>query len=254
MTQPLASIAAAILGLIMGSFANVLIHRLPRHASIAWPGSHCVHCGHALAWWENVPVLSWLALRGRCRACQAGIAWRYPLVELGMAASWAALAWRGPWDWALVGQAVLLFLLLVLAVIDAETGLLPDRLTLPGAGLGVIFSALTGRLADSLIGAACGYGFFWLVGAVFQAMTRREGLGRGDYKLLAMLGAFLGWQALPFIVLLASLSGAVLGSLYLWLRYRHLRRAIPFGPFLAAAGMCWVFVGGMQGMLALVRF
>ncbi|HXH64085.1 MAG TPA: prepilin peptidase [Mariprofundaceae bacterium] len=239
---PLVAIAG-LFGLLVGSFANVCVHRIPRHESISFPGSHCPACAHAIAWYDNVPLLSYLLLGGRCRHCGTHIAWRYPVLEGLMGASWAALAWHFGPTLALPMALVLVTLLWILTLIDLETGLLPDALTLPGIGVGLGFSFWLGDPVASLIGAVAGYGIFWLVARVFVLVTGREGLGYGDFKLLAMLGAFFGWKSLPFIVFTSSLAGAVVGGLYLWLGRRGMRVAVPYGPFLAAGGVAWLLWG-----------
>ncbi|MDQ6993298.1 MAG: A24 family peptidase [Mariprofundus sp.] len=229
-----------LLGLLLGSFANVCVYRIPRHESIAFPGSHCPTCDHPIAAYDNIPVISWLLLRGRCRHCQQAIAWRYPLLELLMGLSWAGLAYHfGPTGQLLMALC-LFFLLWVLSFIDFETTLLPDVLTLPGIVVGLLFSWWLADWQAALIGAVAGYGLFWSVNKVFLLLTGREGMGYGDFKLLAMLGAFLGWQALPFIILASSTIGAVVGTLFLYLSRRGLRAEIPFGPYLAAAAMIWL--------------
>jgi len=233
-------LACGIFGLAAGSFANVCVHRLPGRASVISPGSHCPVCRKAIAWYDNIPVLSYMLLRGSCRHCGTSISIRYPLLEAGMAASWAYLAWQFGLSPQLLMALTLISLLWVLSLIDLETGLLPDVITLPGIALGLIFSLWTGSPLDSLIGAVAGYAVFWLVARGFLLITGREGLGYGDFKLLAMLGAFLGWQALPFIVFIASATGAIVGGLFLTASGRHARTPIPFGPFLAAAGAVWL--------------
>ncbi|TLS68226.1 prepilin peptidase [Mariprofundus erugo] len=232
-----------LLGLLLGSFANVCVHRIPRRESVAFPGSHCPQCSHPIAPYDNIPVLSWLILRGRCRNCHAAIAWRYPLLELLMGISWAGLAWHfGPT--LQLGMALTLFFLLwVLSFIDFETGLLPDVLTLPGIIVGLAFSWWLGDWRDAVMGAAAGYGVLWLVNRLFLLYSGREGMGYGDFKLLAMLGAFLGWQALSFVILFSSVIGAAIGSVFLWLARRGMRTEIPFGPYLAAGGMVWLLWG-----------
>lgn len=235
--------ACGLLGLLFGSFANVLVHRLPRGESIVYPGSRCPKCAHAISWYDNIPVFSWLWLRGRCRHCAASVAWRYPLLEAGLGLLWAGLAWHFPFGPQLGMALVLSFLLWVLTWIDLETGLLPDALTFPGIAAGLLLSALFGDVYSSLTGALAGYAVFWLVARLFLLLTGREGMGQGDFKLLAMLGAFLGWQALPFVVFLSSFVGAIIGSLFLLLSRQSMRAEIPFGPYLAAAGMLWLVWG-----------
>jgi len=233
----------ALVGLIVGSFANVCVYRIPRRESIAFPGSHCIACGHAIAVYDNIPLLSWLILAGRCRQCHASISWRYPLLELVMGLSWGGLAWHFGISPELAVALSLFFLLWVLSFIDLETGLLPNVLTYPGIALGLVFSWWLGSWQDGLIGAVAGYGIFWLIARLFLLLTGREGMGYGDFKLLAMLGAFMGWQALPFIILASSVVGTVAGMMMLWLAKKGLRAEIPFGPYLAVAGMIW-FVWG----------
>ncbi len=240
-------LASGLLGLIFGSFANVCVHRIPRRQSVAWPASHCPTCAHDIDWFDNIPILSWLWLKGRCRHCGAAIAWRYPMLELVMGISWAALAWHFGPSLQCLEAVILFFLLWVLTVIDLETGLLPNALTFPGIAMGLGLSAWTGGLAgliDGLIGAVAGYGIFWAVARIFLLLTGREGMGYGDFKLLAMLGAFMGWQALPFIIFASSFAGAIIGSVFLLLSRKGMRAEIPFGPYLALAGMVWFLWGG----------
>ena len=245
----------ALLGLMVGSFANVCVHRIPKGESIVFPGSRCPACGQAITWYDNLPLFSWLWLRGRCRHCHAGIAMRYPLLEFLMGASWGLLAWHFGPALQLVMALLLVSLLWVLTFIDLETGLLPDTITLPGIAVGLLFSFWTGEPVDSLVGAVAGYGLFWLVSRVFLLLTGREGMGYGDFKLLAMLGAFFGWQALPFIIFVSAFCGAVIGGIYLLVSRRHVRAEIPFGPYLALAGMLWLLTGPdiWQWYLSLVR-
>ncbi|MDX8405565.1 MAG: A24 family peptidase [Mariprofundus sp.] len=231
------------LGLLFGSFANVCVYRIPRRESIALPASHCPACMHPIALTDNIPLLSWLLLRGQCRHCRQTISWRYPLLEGLMGLSWAGLAWHfGPVP-ELPVALTLFFLLWVLTFIDLETFLLPNVLTLPGIALGLLFSWWLGDWQSAVIGMIAGYSVFWLVNRLFLRVTGREGMGYGDFKLLAMLGAFLGWQALPFIILLSSVIGVVVGSIFLWLSRRGFRAEIPFGPYLAGAGMIWLLWG-----------
>ncbi|MEI7785927.1 MAG: prepilin peptidase [Betaproteobacteria bacterium] len=264
---------AALLGLCVGSFLNVVIHRLPRMLEQQWalevqdgqgappgqappaeapaspysllrPRSHCPACGHTLAWWELIPVLSFVLLRGRCRACSRPIGWRYPAVELLTAVLFGACAWR----WGLSASALLwagcAACLLALACIDADTQLLPDNLTQPLLWGGLMAAALgwTARgLNDALWGAVAGYGILWAVNGGFALLTRKQGMGQGDFKLLAALGAWLGWQALLPLVLLSSGAGALIG---LGRRLSgNLERGEPlaFGPYLALAGLILLF-------------
>ncbi len=241
--MPLLVGACVLLGLIFGSFANVLVYRLPRGESIVMPGSHCPSCGHTIAWFENIPLISWLLLKGHCHHCGAAISVRYPLLELCMGLTWGYMAWHFGGGLELVMALILSAMLWVLTWIDLETGLLPDAITLPGIGTGIVFSLATGHLMDGAMGAVAGYGVFWVIAKIFFLLTGREGMGYGDFKLLAMLGAFLGWQALPFVIFLSSLCGAVVGSLYLLLARKHADTQIPFGPYLAASAMVFLLWG-----------
>ena len=249
---PYALWLAALLGLLVGSFLNVVIYRLPRMVlrdeaqadtpalSLSFPRSHCPHCGHTLAPWELVPVLSFVLLRGRCRQCHTPISWTYPLTELTNAALWVlCIAHFGDtpqgWCWALYAST-----LLALARIDLQTTLLPDALTLPllWAGLGLASLGWTGLpLQEALWGAMLGYGLFWGLDWVYLRVRGRHGMGGGDAKLLAALLAWLGWPAVVSVLLIASLS-ALLMVLLQGVRGRLQTDAqIPFGPYLALAGL-----------------
>jgi leader peptidase (prepilin peptidase)/N-methyltransferase len=256
------------LGLIVGSFLNVVIHRLPimlerewrrdcrqflghdAEASdqtesepswnLIWPGSHCPHCAKPLAAHENIPLLSFLWLRGRCSACQAAISPRYPAVELLSALLSAVVAHRFGPEVQVLPALLLTWGLLALSFIDAEHQLLPDAITLPMLWLGLllsVFQVFTDSTA-AILGAVAGYLSLWLVYQLFKWLTGREGMGYGDFKLLALLGAWLGWEHLPQIILLSSLVGAVAGLALIALTRRDHRQPIPYGPYLASAG--WI--------------
>jgi leader peptidase (prepilin peptidase) / N-methyltransferase len=256
-----------VLGLLVGSFLNVVIHRLPKMLESDWqlqcaelrgeamvvppiynlwmPRSACPSCGHPISALENIPVISWLVLRGRCRACGTAIGPRYPAVELLAALLAAAVAWKYGPSLMLVGSLVLLWALVALAFIDLDTTLLPDTLTLPLVWLGLLFN-LFGTfttLQSAVIGAMAGYLSLWLVYWAFKLVTGKDGMGYGDFKLLAAIGAWLGWELLPVTILLSSLVGALAGLLMIAL-VRHDRRIpIPFGPYLAGGGMFALFFG-----------
>ncbi|MBC9073674.1 prepilin peptidase [Thauera sp. CAU 1555] len=266
--EPLAfTTLAALLGLFVGSFLNVVIHRLPRmlerdwHAqaaelrgeeppaaerfNLATPRSRCPHCGHLITALENIPVISYLVLRGRCRHCSAPISGRYPVVELLSAALAGYAAWHFGFGLAAAGAIVFLWVMVALAFIDLDTQLLPDDLTLPLLWLGLAFN-LVGTYTDlssAVVGAMAGYLSLWSVYWLFKLVTGKEGMGYGDFKLLAAIGAWLGWQVLPLTILLSSLVGAVVG-IGLIVFARHGRSVpIPFGPYLAAAGVLALFWG-----------
>ena len=251
------------LGLVVGSFLNVVIYRLPLMMETRWrkdccellevqqeqeaprltlatPNSHCPHCGTAIKPWHNIPVLSYLLLRGKCATCGAGISLRYPTVELVTGLLTLCLAWYFPFSWALLGAVLFTWALLVLTMIDMDHKLLPDDITLPLLWMGLLFN-LGGTyvsLADAVVGAMAGYLILWSVYWLFKLVTGKEGMGYGDFKLLAALGAWLGWQALPLIILLSSLVGAVCGIALIIIKGRGREIPIPFGPYLAAAG--WI--------------
>jgi len=247
--------ASGLFGLLFGSFSNVCVHRIPLRISIVSPRSRCPVCEHEIAWYDNIPLVSWLMLSGKCRNCRAPISMRYPILELLMGLSWAGLAWKFGWSPVLIQALVMISLLWILTLIDLETGLLPNLLTFPGIAAGLLFSFWGGYLQDAIIGAVAGYGLFWLVAKLFLLFTGREGMGHGDFKLLAMLGAFMGWQALPFVIFASSLTGAVVGSVFILLTRRKMRAEIPFGPYLAAAGVAWFLWGGeiLQWYAGLIR-
>jgi len=253
----------SILGLFVGSFLNVVIHRLPIMMERGWrcdceelleienpqsearsaynlvvPRSRCPNCERPIAAWENIPVLSWLALGGKCRGCKTGISIRYPLVELLTACLSLIVVMHFGATLQTVFALVLTWALVGLAFIDLDTTLLPDSITLPLIWLGLIAS-LFPLFIDShtaIIGAVAGYLALWIVFQAFKILTGKEGMGYGDFKLLAALGAWMGWQALPTIILLSSLAGAVIG-ITMVLFFKHQRdKPIPFGPYLAIAG------------------
>ena len=244
----------------MGSFLNVVIYRLPLMMEAEWaaecaelagnplpdgprlslaaPRSQCPACSAPIRAIHNVPVLSWVALGGRCAACRAPISVRYPIVELAAAALGAFLAWRLGWGLALAGSLVLFWALLAASVIDFDTQLLPDRITLPLLWLGLLANVegIFAPLESAVLGAVAGYLALWLVYWAFKLATGKEGMGYGDFKLLGALGAWLGWQLLPVIVLVAACTGSVLGIVSMAVSGRGREMRIPFGPFLAVGG------------------
>lgn len=253
-----------LFSLMIGSFLNVVIHRLPIMLEREWqaeylgyfnpetlpqqeerynlmvPRSTCPHCGHAITAMENIPLLSWLWLKGRCRECQAPISVRYPLVELLTALLSLVVAATFAPGWGLLAALLLTWVLVALTFIDLDKMLLPDQLTLPLLWGGLLFNLAGGfiPLADAVIGAIAGYLVLWSLYWAFKLLTGKEGMGYGDFKLLAALGAWLGWQALPIVLLLSSLVGAFIGIGLILLRNHHQNKPIPFGPYLAIAG--WI--------------
>ena len=266
-TSPLAfTLTCLVLGLLVGSFLNVVIHRLPIMLEREWqaeyarfggtppptekynlvvPRSRCPHCGHLITALENIPLLSYAVLRGRCSACKAPISPRYVLVEAasGLLSAWTA--WHFGFGWAAVGGLLLSWGLLAMSVIDLEKQLLPDRLTLPLLWLGLIFNLgqVFTDLPSAVIGAAAGYLSLWAVYHLFRLATGKEGMGYGDFKLLALIGAWFGWQRLPTVVILAAGVGAVVGLALLASKRLKQGVPMPFGPFLAAAGLIVLYWG-----------
>jgi len=236
---------ALVAGLIVGSFANVCIHRIPQRRSVVTPRSSCPHCDAPIRAWENVPILSYLALRGRCRACRAPIALRYPLVEAANGAMYFALARpMGPTPQAVVAMA-LVTALLVLSLIDYDHHLLPDLITLPGIALGLAASVLPGPPTPlgAAAAAAAGYLALFAVAKAYERTRGIEGLGQGDWKMTAMLGAFLGWEKLLLTVFVATLAGTLVGLGLMAFGGRSSRHPLPLGTFLGLAGIAVVFAG-----------
>jgi leader peptidase (prepilin peptidase)/N-methyltransferase len=238
-------IAVFVFGAVLGSFLNVCIVRLPAGESIVFPASHCPICKTPIRSYDNVPILAYLVLRGRCRACAARISPRYPFVEAltGLAAAAALLEF----GWSVRFAVALLFLaaLIVVTFIDLDHQIIPDVISLPGIPVGFAAAALTGAPGwqSSLIGILLGGGILWAVAEGYYRVTGREGMGGGDIKLLAMIGAFLGWRAVPITLVLGSLSGTVVGLVFILAKGRDSRTPIPFGPFLAASAVCALFFG-----------
>jgi len=260
-----------VIGLLVGSFLNVVIFRLPRRLNYHWarecrellghpadagenppPGlivepSHCPSCGHHIRFYENIPLLSFVLLGGQCSACGAGISLRYPAVEIFTALLSGMVAWKFGVTLATVYGLLFTWMLVAIAFIDLDTQLIPDNLSLPllWGGLLVNIDYTFAPLRDAVIGAAVGYLLLWLIFHLFKLVTGKEGMGYGDFKLLAALGAWMGWQAIPMIILLSSVVGAVIGVFMMIFRRSDRGQAIPFGPFLAGAG--WLaFVWGNE--------
>jgi leader peptidase (prepilin peptidase) / N-methyltransferase len=243
---PLFEGASLAFGLLVGSFANVCIHRLPGQESVVSPPSRCPSCGARIRPWDNIPLLSYLLLRGRCRSCRAPISLRYPAVEAANGLAYLGLAVRGGPTPQTGVQMILVSALLILSLIDLDHHLLPDAITRPGIALGLAASFLPGSPVKPLAAAAAALGGYVVLFAVARAYRRLrggEGLGQGDWKMAAMLGAFLGWQKLLLVVLLASLSGTVVGLAFVIFWGRTLRYALPLGTFLGIAGIIVVFAG-----------
>lgn len=260
-------LVACVLGAIIGSFLNVVIYRMPLMMERAWedeiavaqgrepverarfnlvlPRSRCGNCGHLITAMENIPVISWLALRGKCSACGTRISARYPFVEIITALLFFACAWVFGPTLHCVAAMVLSAVLVALTGIDLDTQLLPDQLTLPLLWLGLLLNigGLFTRLPDAVIGAAAGYLVLWSVYWLFKLVTGREGMGYGDFKLLGALGAWFGWQALPMLLLVSAVVGSLIGIAILVVQKKGRQTAIAFGPYLALAGLITLFFG-----------
>jgi leader peptidase (prepilin peptidase)/N-methyltransferase len=260
-------VAAALMGLCIGSLLNVVIHRLPKMMEAGWreecaalegrepahretynlftPRSACPQCKAPITALQNIPVASWLALRGKCARCAAPISPRYPLVEILGAALAATVAWRFGYSPALAFGLVYVWVMLALAFIDLDTQLLPDDLTLPLLWLGLIanVSGTYTDLRSAVLGAVGGYMILWCVYWAFRLIAKKEGMGFGDFKLLAAIGAWTGWQVLPVVIVISAGLGAVIGSILLWLSKKGTDTRIPFGPYLALGGIAALLWG-----------
>ncbi|MEK9933990.1 MAG: A24 family peptidase [Luminiphilus sp.] len=261
------TLTCTALGLIVGSFLNVVILRLPKMMEQGWqrdccevldqpapdqepislshPGSHCPGCGAAIKPWQNIPVISWLMLRGRCAQCGMGISVRYPAVELITGVLSGLVAWHFGFGIEALSALALIWMLVALTGIDIDTQLLPDSITLPllWLGLAVNLFAVWTPLSSAVIGAMLGYGSLWSVYWLFKLVTGKEGMGYGDFKLLGALGAWFGWQAVPLMILLSSFVGAALGIAILLSKRQGRDTPMPFGPYLAGAGLLTLFFG-----------
>jgi leader peptidase (prepilin peptidase) / N-methyltransferase len=243
--SPLWPVVALALGLIVGSFSNVCIHRLPLRQSVVKPRSRCPHCGAEIAAWDNVPLLSYVILGGRCRHCRAGISIRYPLVEATNGALYLGLSLQ--YGASLRAFALMAFVtaMLVLSLIDLEHRILPNVITLPGIAVGLAASLLPGPPGplSAAVGAAGGYLAFWAVAEAYRRTRGVEGLGQGDWKMTAMIGAFLGWDQLLLAVLIASVTGTLVGLGLIAFRGGNGKYALPLGTFLGLAGIVVAFLG-----------
>ncbi len=257
------TIMSFLLGACVGSFLNVCIHRIPREESVVRPRSHCPHCGKPIAWYDNVPLVSWLALRARCRHCGGPISARYVLVELLVAVLFLAV-WRfygfdvrTPVYWLMVGGLVLG------TFVDFEHMIIPDRVTLGGIAAGLLLSAAFPALhaattwwhglRAAAIGAAAGAGLLWGVAAAGKLIFRKDAMGLGDVKLLGAIGAFLGWHAVLFNVVVSSLFGSLVGVAFVCSRRKEWQSRIPYGPYIALAAVLWI-LGGQHGWEAYLRW
>lgn len=234
-----------ILGALLGSFANVVIYRLPQSKSVVHPGSSCPECGHKVRWFDNIPMISWLILRGKCRDCQTAISWRYPLVEFLTGLLFLMIFLKVGFQWVLIEYLYLAFALVVVSFIDFDHMILPDVFTLSGIVLGLVGSLVNPerQFLPSILGVLVGGGFLWAVAYFYWVFRKQEGMGGGDIKLLAWLGAVLTWNSIPFIILVSSLLGGVVGGLLALKSKKGFRTIIPFGPYISLAAILYILYG-----------
>lgn len=235
-------VLAGVIGAIIGSFLNVCILRLPKEESVVHPPSHCPRCGAGVRFYDNVPIVSWLVLRGKCRSCSNPISWQYPVIELATAILWAWMAWRFSAPLEILNAALFLTLLLGIAMTDAREYIIPDEFSLGGLAIGLALSLRLGLpgLVNAAIGAAVGFGVLWAVAALGRRMFGKEAMGGGDIKMMAMIGAFLGWQGVFLTIFLGSVLGTLIfGPMALSGR----KKEVPFGIFLAL-GAAVMFLWG----------
>jgi leader peptidase (prepilin peptidase)/N-methyltransferase len=237
-----------IFGLLLGSFANVIIYRMPEGKSVVVPRSHCQNCGKTVLWYDNIPVLSWIFLKGKCRFCQAKISFRYPIVELLMGFSFCLVFLKLGWSWTLVETLIFVFFGITASFIDLDHFILPDLFTLGGLSAGLLGAAINPerQFLDAISGVLVGGGFLLLVAYGYFWLRGEEGMGGGDIKLLGWIGAVFGWQAIPFVILVSSLLGSVVGILVMIKSKTGLKTQIPFGPYLVFAAILFIFFKDIQ--------
>lgn len=234
-----------LLGLLLGSFANVIILRLPKGENIATPRSRCPQCQKPVRWYDNIPIVSFILLRAKCRDCGAKISWRYPLVEFLMALLFCLVAWNVGLKWVLLEYLIFVFGLVVVTFIDLDHYIIPDVFSLPGIVIGLIGAALNPERSfwSSFAGVLMGGGFLWLIAYLYLVLRKQEGMGGGDIKLLGWIGAVLGWQAIPFVILSSSILGSIVGLIAMRKTNEGLKTVLPFGPFLALGSVLYLLGG-----------
>jgi leader peptidase (prepilin peptidase)/N-methyltransferase len=261
-TPPFLIIFASIIGVVIGSFLNVVIHRLPKMMALAWhrelaqddtenlpkynlvtPRSACPHCNHSIGVFENIPIISYVLQKGTCRHCKNPINARYLVVEILSGLIVAFITWQFGWSMHTLASSILALSLLTLTCIDLETQLLPDNITLPLVWLGLLFNLNQEftSIESAVLGAVFGYLILWSVYWLFKITTNKEGMGYGDFKMLAAIGAWLGWAVLPLVMLISSLTASIVGITLILLKKQDRATAIPFGPYLALAGLIALF-------------
>lgn len=233
------------MGAILGSFANVVIYRLPEGKSVLGPGSYCRKCKTPVKWFDNIPVFSWFFLRGRCRTCSENISFRYPLVEIIMAILFLLCYLHVGLKWVLIEYLIFIFGLVVITFIDIDHFIIPDTFSIGGILVGLVGAYLNPErgLLEASLGVLMGGGFFWAIAWIYYIVRKQEGIGGGDIKLLAWIGAVLGWPSIPFIIVSSSLIGGIAGLLTAYKKKSGLKTVIPYGPYLAFGAVLYLFGG-----------
>lgn len=242
--ETIALVAFGWLGLSVGSFLNVVIHRLPLRTSVVRPSSRCPNCGYGLRWFDNIPVLSWLLLKGRCRKCGTPISIRYPIVEILTMLVFLLHWWTFGWTLLMAVRLLFACALIALFAIDLEHHLLPDRITLPGIATGLILSVIVPPgIVEGMLGVILGGGVLWAIGEAYYRYSGQEGMGGGDVKMLAMVGAFLGWKLVLVTLVLSSVMGSLIGLLVIAIRRGGMKYALPYGTFIALGALAASLLG-----------
>lgn len=245
-----------VLGAAIGSFLNVCIFRLPAKTSIVKPRSQCPYCHHPIRFYDNIPLISFIFLQGKCRDCDAAISWRYPLVELITALLALVLFIKFGLSLKFLVFFIFIAVLIVITFIDLDHQIIPDILTLPGIPISLLAAVFLAGVPwlDALLGVLIGGGILFLIAAVYELISKREGMGGGDIKLLAMIGGFLGWKSLIFILLFSSFAGAIVGIAAMIIKKQDMKYAVPFGPFLSAAVVAYIFWGDSFTRFLFIRY
>lgn len=238
------------LGACFGSFANVVIYRMPKGESVVLPRSHCQNCKKNIAWYDNIPIFSWLWLRGKCRNCEARFSFRYFFVEFLTAVLFTLAYFYIGWEWTLLEALIFIFGLVCCTFIDFDHMILPDEFTLSGIVIGLVGAWLNPQreLLDAVLGILIGGGFLWAMAYFYYLFTKQEGMGGGDIKLLAWIGAVLGWKAVPFVIMSSAIVGSVIGLILARKQKQGLKTVIPFGPYLALGAVLHLFGGQAIGL------
>ena len=249
-------IIITLLGAVVGSFLNVCIRRIPVGESLVFPASHCPKCNHSIRFYDNIPIISFLLLRGRCRNCRESISLQYPLVELLTAIMALLLFWKFGLTLKFLFSFLFACILIIITFIDLEHQIIPDVLTLPGIPVFFLAAVLAMGVSplEAVLGVLIGGGILYAIAFGYELITKREGMGGGDIKLLAMLGAFFGWKSLFFILLVSSFLGAIVGISVMLIKGKDMKYAVPFGPFLSLAALACIFWGDEFIRLLFIRY